>query len=67
VGDFNSLASKTSSNNSLNHQSQQIVQDSSVIELQNSNLSGIDSKKDNVSCEETDFVGVQNIKSSVYI
>ena len=31
VGDFNSLASKTSSNNSLNHQSQQIVQDSSVV------------------------------------
>ena len=33
-----------------------------MVELRNSNLSGIDSKKDNVSCEETDFVGVQKHK-----
>ena len=61
-GDSNAFVSKAGSSISLNPQNDQIAQHSCVVEPQESNLSGTDSKEDNESSEETDFVGVQKHK-----
>ena len=59
--DSNAFVSKAGASISLNHQSEQIAQHS-VVEPRESNLSGADSKEDNESSEEMDFVGVQKHK-----
>ena len=60
--DSNAFVSKAGASISLNHQSEQIAQHSCVVEPRESNLSGADSKEDNESSEEMDFVGVQKHK-----